>query len=90
MFIVTNCTPTGNYTPNVFKEMKDAIDWIYECTANNIKACTDKDLSNMTNIEVCHAAEYFMDCKISLYRTELYYSDDTYNIMELFEVGDIY
>lgn len=87
MFIVTNCTPTGNYKPSIFNDLESATNWMHECTANNIKAVTDHCLKNMSNKDICLWSESYMNAKISIGRTEIYYDDDSYNIMEIFEVN---
>lgn len=35
VYIVTNSTLTGDYTPYVTKSEEDARDWLYECSINN-------------------------------------------------------
>ena len=91
MFIVTNCAPGGNYTPSVFKTFEEAEEWMLECTANNIKESNIPIyFSNMNNKEVCQWAVKNIpdDFKITKDKTELYYSDESYNIMQIFEVED--
>ena len=87
MFIVTNCTPIGNYKPSVFETLEAATDWVYECTAENIKSYIGHDLEGMNNKQVCLWGESNLNVKISIGRTEIYYYDDSYNIMEIFEVN---
>ena len=89
MYIVTNCTPTGNYTPSIFVHKKDAVDWIHECTAGNIKAIVnDKDFSNMSNLEICEWGRDHLNVELSELRTAVHYVDYSYNIMEIFEVKE--
>lgn len=88
MFIVTNCTPKGNYTPSIFKTIKEAYDWMLECTANNIKQSTDHEFYGLSNNDVCRWGCKHMDVKIAIGRTEIYYGDDSYNIMEIFEIEE--
>lgn len=87
MFIVTNCTPTGNYKPSLFNDLESAIDWLYKCTANNIKSFIAHDLNDMNDLEVCLWGEVNLDVKIGISRTEINYGGDSYNIMEIFEVN---
>lgn len=89
MYIVTNCTPQGNYTPVVTETLEEAKAWMVECTAGNIRAAYGNgrtDLFTMTDEEVLAWAEENADCNIYDEQTEIYYGDDAFNIMEIFEV----
>lgn len=89
MIIVTNATPTGNYTPSVFLDKNNAENWIKECTANNIRGYKTKETEGMDDDEVIewskkHFSKYcFVFCENKSY---IEYSDGSYNLMELFEV----
>lgn len=98
-YIVTNCTPTGNYTPSIFENKEDAVQWMKECSAENIKAAFDSDLEEEFgeeiynedfdvdgNIErILEYAKENLDVEISENKIEIYYADDSYNILQLFE-----
>lgn len=90
MYIVTNATSEGNYKPSTFSNLQDARNWMYSCTAQNLKLCCH--LENMSqklnNKELCEWCEEnkIIDCEIYDDETRIYYSDDTFNIMQIFEV----
>ena len=91
MFIVTNATPVGNYTPSVFTNFEDAQSWMYECTASNLRTCCNnipKDLEedDKATCEWCAMNIESMDIEVMDDETSIYYSDDSFNIMEIFEV----
>ena len=91
MFIVTNATPTGNYTPSVFTNFEDAQYWMYQCTADNLRNC---GISYPEELEEDDKAicEWFtmniesIDVEVTDKAAHIYYSDDSFNIMEIFEV----
>lgn len=99
MYIVTNSTPEGNYTPSTFTNKDDAIKWMKECSAYNIKAAFDYELEEEFGEEIYnedfdidgnieHILEYAkenLDVEISEDKIEIYYADDSYNILQLFE-----
>lgn len=89
MFIITNCTPEGNYTPTVVKTKIEAINWMTSCTKNNIIASSDKFNEPVSINEVFEWAKNNMDFKISDEESKLYYSDGSYNIMQIFEFPSI-
>lgn len=89
MFIVTNCSPGGNYTPSVFTTIEGARDWMYECTAGNIDAFVDEvDFTGMSNLEICQWGRDHINAELSEFRTVIHYPDYSYNIMEIFEVKE--
>lgn len=90
MYIVTNATPEGNYRPSIFSNLQDARDWMYSCTANNLKlSCHLENIpQNLNYKKICEWCEknQTIDCEIYDDETRIYYSDDTFNIMQIFEV----
>lgn len=91
MFIVTNATPNGNYTPSVFAKREDAENWMYECTADNLRTLIDNipnelEEDDKATCEWCMLNVEDVDIEITDNRTQIYYSDDSFNIMEIFEV----
>lgn len=101
-YIVTNCTPGGNYTPSIFTNKEDAVKWMKECAADNIEAAFnceleeefgeeiyEDDFDDDGNIErILEYAEENLDVKIFEDQIEIYYADDSYNILQLFEVTE--
>lgn len=89
MYIVTNCTPQGNYTPVVTNTLKEAEVWMVECTANNIRNAFEdeyEELNEMSDADVLVWAKKNGEFYIYKDKTEIYYDDGAYNIMEIFEV----
>lgn len=91
IYIVTNNTAVGNYTPSIMKTFKDAQKWLLECTAQNIKASEEvEELKNKSDVEVCewaktHGPAYKekTDSR-GVYYTYLEYADGSFNEMEIF------
>lgn len=57
MFIITNTTATGEYTPSKAKTFEEAQDFMYETTFNNY-AAVYRDFSEFSkdmNIELCES-----------------------------------
>jgi len=44
MYIVTNATISGNYTPSLFAKKEDARDWFYELAVNDLIDAYDSDM----------------------------------------------
>ena len=85
MFIITNCTQYGNYTPSVVETKEEAVEWMRECTKNNILAANDDIDENLSDDEIFKYAEDNMNFKIYENESKLYYPDGNYNIMQIFE-----
>lgn len=91
MFIVTNATANGNYIPSVFTNREDALNWMYECTADNLRSCSisipeELEEDDKATCEWCAINIKNMDIEVTDNETRIYYSDDSFNIMEIFEV----
>lgn len=52
MYIVTNATVEGNYTPSIFKSFNEAQKWMIECAASNILRAFSKELDNVIYSDV--------------------------------------
>jgi hypothetical protein len=99
-YIVTNTTPEGNYMPSVFTKATEAAKWFKELAVENIKAAYENelkegfmDLYGDDNLEFDESADCILkyanenfDVKISNNKIEIYYADDSFNIIQLFEV----
>lgn len=88
LYIVTNCTMTGNYTPSLFDTLEDAKQWMYELTALNLSECVNipKGLSYK---EMCewykNNPKPHIDFDMHEDMTSIYYPDTNYNIMQIFK-----
>lgn len=51
IYIVTNITSSGEYTPSVFSTLEDAKEWLKECTIKNFLAAVD-DETVLYNIDM--------------------------------------
>lgn len=97
MFIITNTTMGGEYTPSKAETFEEARAWLLECTANNIRAwegCEYPELNDMNNEEVLEWAEEkaedgLIDFCFSNDSSEIYYGDDSYNIMNIYNLDEL-
>lgn len=55
-YIVTNATATGNYTPSVFEDEKEAYKWLYELAWSNAYAAWDSELDEYLNEKIHEVA----------------------------------
>lgn len=96
IYIITNTTQIGNYTPSVFTKKENAVQWLKELAVENIKSAYEDELKEgfgeddfdvNGNIErILEYASENLDVEISDSKIEIYYADDSYNILQLFEV----
>lgn len=101
IYIVTNTTPTGNYTPSIFTKATKAYKWMKELAVENIKAAYEdelkeefEDLYGSDDLEFEGSEEAILefadenldDVKIYTDEIDIYYGDDSFNIIQLFEV----
>jgi len=97
MHIITNTTMGGEYTPSKANTYKEAQEWLKQCTAGNIRAWKMNEcpsLETMTDEEVIAWAEDksekgLIDFTISKDSSEIYYDDDSYNIMNIYDLDEI-
>lgn len=93
MYIVTNTTMGGEYTPSKAETLEEARQWLLECTANNIriwKEDKEESLSDMTNEEVIEwAKKNLSDFSFSPDNSEIWYDDESYNIMNIYNLDEI-
>ena len=97
MYIITNTCLNGEYTPSKANTLEEAQAWLVECTADNIRAWKEskyKELADMTDEEVIEWAEDkaedgLIDFCFSKYGSEIYYGDDSYNIMNIYNLDEI-
>lgn len=93
MFIITNTTNGGEYTPSKAKTLAEAKKWLCECTADNIRSWKEDEeeaLSDMSDKEVIKwAKENLSDFSFTPYSSEIWYDDESYNIMHIYNLDDI-
>ena len=93
MFIITNTTMGDEYTPSKANTFEEAKAWLFECTANNIrawKADENEELNEMDNEEVLEWAEENADgFSYNDWGSEIWYDDDSYNIMNIYDLDKI-
>ena len=100
MFIITNCTDTGNYTPSKADTYEDAYAWMVECTAENIKKAYGYDIEEETGKkpdelsvdDVIDWAEDNLDgyiFSIDDEKSYVEYSDGSFNEMKIFDLTKI-
>jgi len=89
IYVLANCAAEDNYTPRVFKDYEKARKSFEEAVEDYL---VDKDYDVEIDGEpeqtyngkpVYHYVESF---EINGDRAEIVYSDDTYNVLEIFEV----
>lgn len=88
LYIITNRTEDIEYTPTVVKTRKEAIDWMRECTANNIalkfrKECVKKD-AEIKEI-IIWAERNISGFSISENRSFLPYDDTSWQEMNIYK-----
>lgn len=91
MYIITNSTLCGDYTPSTADTLEEARAWMQECTAENIRSSLEGDLCcGMTDAEIIAWAkdnlEYFEFDEMHSY---IQYNDDSYNLMHIYNVDDL-
>lgn len=90
LYIITNRTEDIEYTPTVVKTKKDAIEWLYECTAANIKSCYHKKnipWEEMSNKEIIiWGQENILGCEISENKSYIPYSCESWQEMNIYEI----
>ena len=91
MFIITNTTHGKEYTPSKATTFEEAKAWLFECTAKNIRAYVKEDIfADMSDAEVLERAESNLDgFSYSEWGTELWYDDNSYNIMNIYDLDKI-
>ena len=92
MFIITNTTMGGEYTPSKANTFEEAKAWLFECTANNIPAWQEgehEELSDMSDVEILEWASENLDVKFNDWGSEIWYDDDSYNIMNIYDLDKI-
>ena len=92
MFIVTNFTDTGEYTPSKLNTMEEATNWLYECTANNIRSWKGEKLprTDMSNEEVLEWANDNLDgFEYDEYGTHIEYGDGAFQEMNVYDLDNI-
>ena len=97
MFIITNTCLNGEYTPSKANTLEEARAWLMECTANNIRAWKQyehPELEDMSDEDVIAWAEDkaedgSIDFAFSKWGSEIYYDDESYNIMNIYDLDKI-
>lgn len=52
IYVVTNCTAEGNYTPSIFISEEKAKGWVVELAVNLIRSYSKRDLSNISDKDI--------------------------------------
>ena len=91
MYIVTNTTGLGEYTPSRFKKLENAKKWLIECTAENIRSWKEDEhdeLLFMRNNKVIEWAKNNLgrNFEFSEEHSLIVYGDGSYNLMNIYEV----
>ena len=95
IYVVTNTTPIGSYTPSVFTKKENAVQWRKECAADNIYSAYEDELKEgFDDLEFERSTEAILEfadreldeVEIHSNEIDIYYADDSYNILQLFEV----
>ena len=100
MFIITNCTQEGNYTPSKADTYEEAYAWMVECTAENIRAGYGHDIEDETGIsandmsdsDIIDWAEENMDgydFSMDKFNSTIVYTDGNFNEMKIFNLDEI-
>ena len=101
MFIITNCTASGNYTPSKAETYEEAYAWMVECTAENIRNAykyefdgdTEPDsIWKLSDKEVIAWAKENADMyafNITDNFSYVEYSDGNFNEMQIFDLDKI-
>lgn len=97
MYIITNTTMGNEYTPSKANTLAEAQVFMTECTANNIRAWKGnehQELENMSNEEVIawatnKAKNGEIDFSFENFGSEIYYNDESYNIMNIYDLDQI-
>lgn len=92
VYVVTNCTAGGNYTPSIFTSEEKAKGWIVELAVNLIRDCAKKDLYFMSDDEVLSWAisveedERWAELNFNESRFFIEYEDENFNKVKLHEL----
>ena len=97
MFIITNICQGGEYTPSKANTLEEARAWMLECTANNIRVWKQREypeLTDMSNEDIIKWAEDkaengSIDFTFGKDSSEIYYDDESYNIMNIYDLDKI-
>lgn len=92
IYVVTNCTAEGNYTPSIFTSEEKARGWVVELAVNLIRNCAKKDLYFMSDEEVLNWAisveedERWAELNFNESKFFIEYEDENFNKVELHEL----
>ena len=92
VFVVTNCTATGNYTPSIFTSEEKAKGWIIELAAGLIRSCALKELPDISDEDLILWASKDDDApgwtEISVSENKFFikYGDENFNEVCLHEL----
>ena len=94
MYIITNTTATGEYTPSKANTLEEAKAWLLECTAYNIRAWQGDELPSvdMTDEEVIEwAKDNLVESEFKFTEDSSYieYDDGSYNRMQIYNLDEI-
>lgn len=99
-YIITNSTPTGDYTPSTTETLEEAREWLLECTINNYisfrgpllignkryKSYQDIKGNKELIKEAKNIINNDINCSISDDSSYLEYGNSAYNRMTIFKV----
>lgn len=107
LYIITNTTSTGQYTPSKAESFAEAQDFMFRTTVTNYLCAYPEDLNTFCDDKPVHCEDYddlvkyslitqFLDWAVEQGRLEyscksaiVYYSDDTFNDMHIYDVDEI-
>lgn len=89
LYVVTNRTNDGVYTPSLFTDLDSAKQWILECTVDNLKGAYNcllgKDDNDIIEWAKNKAADGTLDFEFIDTESYIGYTDGSCNHMQLFE-----
>lgn len=92
MYIITNTTNIGEYTPSKADTYEEAKAWVIECTSRNIRTWKGNELpsENMTDKEVIEwAKENVNDFEYVEDSSYIEYEDGSFNRMTIYNTDEI-
>ena len=98
MFIITNTCSNGEYTPSKANTLEEAKEWLKRCTVDNliswqsdkIEEYWGKEIDEITDDEIIEwAKEELEDFIFNENESRIYYNDNSYNIMKIYDLDKI-
>ena len=99
MYIITNCTDQGSYTPSKANTYEEAYAWMIECTAANFRSAygygledDGKNPDKMSDTEIIEwAKENMCDYAFEFgnHHSKILYADSSFNEMRIYNLDEI-